>query len=295
MCGIVQHVSCLGTPEQNRVAERKHQLSSEFAMKDLGPLNYFLGVQVSHFAGGLFLSQHKYAKEILAKASMTDCKPIGTPLAQKHHLQLEGGSLVDATNYRSIVGALQYLTLTRPNLTHVVNLVCQFLHQPALLIFKLSSVFYDIYRAIVFIWVLIVFLGPQRNKLRSPGLAPKLNISPWPLHAAAELTWLTYLLCDLGLSSHSSPVLFCDNTSALHMTVNPVFHARTKHIELDYHFVREKVAAGALTTRYVPSQSQIADLFTKAISKDVFHHFRSKLGVLPPPPSSLRGTDKEIF
>jgi hypothetical protein len=106
------------------------KLSSEFAMKDLGPLNYFLGVQVSHFGGGLFLSQHKYAKEILAKASMTDCKPIGTPLAQKHHLQLEGGPLVDATNYRSIVGALQYLTLTRPDLTHAVNLVCQFMHQP---------------------------------------------------------------------------------------------------------------------------------------------------------------------
>uniref|UniRef100_A0A2N9HMZ2 Integrase catalytic domain-containing protein n=1 Tax=Fagus sylvatica TaxID=28930 RepID=A0A2N9HMZ2_FAGSY len=215
------------------------KLSSEFAMKDLGPLNYFL-------------------------ASMTDCKPIGTPLAQKHHLQLEGGPLVDATNYRSIVGALQYLTLTRPDLTHAVNLV------------------------------LIAFLGPQRNTLRFPGLALKLNIAPWPL-LLLNSPGSTYLLRDLGLSSHSSPVLFCDNTSALHMTVNPVFHARTKHIELDYHFVREKVAAGALTTRYVPSQSQIADLFTKAVSKDVFHRFRSKLGVLPPPPSSLRGTDKEIF
>ena len=78
------------------------------------------------------------------------------------------------------------------------------------------------------------------------------------------------------------------------MTVNHVFHARTKHIELDFHFVREKVTAGALTTRYVPSQSQIADLFTKAVSKDSFHKFRLKLGVLPPPPPSLRGTDKEV-
>ena len=84
--------------------------------------------------------------------------------------------------------------------------------------------------------------------------------------AAAELTWLTYLWCDLGLSTHSSPILFYDNTSALHMTINPMFHARTKHIELDYHFVHEKVTTGALTTQYVPSQSQIADLFTKAIS-----------------------------
>uniref|UniRef100_A0A2N9G068 Integrase catalytic domain-containing protein n=1 Tax=Fagus sylvatica TaxID=28930 RepID=A0A2N9G068_FAGSY len=113
------------------------KLSSEFSMKDLGPLHYFLGIQVSHFSDGIFLSQQKYAREILAKASMADCKPIGTPLAQKHRLQLEGGPLVDATNYRSIVGALQYLTLTRPDLTHVVNLVCQFMHQPRL--FTLSG------------------------------------------------------------------------------------------------------------------------------------------------------------
>jgi hypothetical protein len=73
--------------------------------------------------------------------------------------------------------------------------------------------------------------------------------------ATAELTWITYLLRDLGIFPSTPPVLFCDNTSALHMTVNPVFHARTKHIELDFHFVLEKVAAGALTTRYVPSQS----------------------------------------
>uniref|UniRef100_A0A2N9FN63 Reverse transcriptase Ty1/copia-type domain-containing protein n=1 Tax=Fagus sylvatica TaxID=28930 RepID=A0A2N9FN63_FAGSY len=233
---------------------------------------------VSHFSDGIFLSQQKYAREILAKASMTDCKPIGTPLAQKHRLQLEGGPLVDATNYRSIVGALQYLTVD-----------------------SRSNAFYGIFKTLVVpllviasIWVLIVFRGLLRNKLQSLDLVLRPNIGPWPL-LQLNSPWLTYLLHDLGISLSTPPVLFCDNTSALHMTVNPVFHARTKHIELDFHFVREKVAAGALTTRYVPSQSQIADLFTKAVSKDVFHRFRHKLGVLPPPPSSLRGTDKEIF
>uniref|UniRef100_A0A2N9FTS7 Uncharacterized protein n=1 Tax=Fagus sylvatica TaxID=28930 RepID=A0A2N9FTS7_FAGSY len=257
------------------------KLSSKFAMKDLGPLNYFLGVQVSHFGGSLFLSQHKYAKKILAKASMTDCKPIGTPLAQKHHLQLEVGLLVDATNYRSIMGAIQYLTLTRPDLTHAVNLAgcpdtCH------------STTGYCIYlgaNCISWASKKQVTISQSSAEAEYRGMAS----------ATAELTWLTYLLRDLGLSSHSSPILFCDNTSTLHMAVNPVFHARTKHIELDFHFVHENVALGALTTRYVPSQSQIADLFTKAVSKDVFHRFHSKLGVLPPPSSNLWGTDKEIF
>ena len=101
-----------------------------------------------------------------------------------------------------------------------------------------------------------------------------------------------YLLRDIGLNLSAPSVLFCDNTSALHMTVNPVFHARTKHIKLDVHFVREKVVASALVTRFVPSHLQLADIFTKALPKASFHGLRIKLGVVPPPPSSLRGSDR---
>ena len=71
--------------------------------------------------------------------------------------------------------------------------------------------------------------------------------------ATAEIIWITFLLRDIGIKLDTAPQLFCDNKSALHMTINPVFHARSKHIEIDYHFVREKVALGALITRYVPS------------------------------------------
>lgn len=81
-------------------------------MKDLGPLHYFLGIEVTYFDGGLLLSQTKYALELLTKTHMQDCKSINTPLAQKHDLHLSNAPLVDETHYRSIVGALQYLTLT---------------------------------------------------------------------------------------------------------------------------------------------------------------------------------------
>ncbi len=97
-------------------------------MKDLGPLHYFLGIEVLPFSGGLFLSQQKYAYDLLAHSSMTSCNPIGTPLAQKHNLRRADPILVDATNYRSIVGTLQYITLTSLDLTHAINLVCQFMH-----------------------------------------------------------------------------------------------------------------------------------------------------------------------
>lgn len=98
--------------------------------------------------------------------------------------------------------------------------------------------------------------------------------------ATAELIWLTFILKDLGVYLSKTPVLFCDNLSALNMTINPVFHARTKHIELDYHFVREKVAQGHLVTKFVNSANQFADVFTKALPKQLFSMFLNKLGLI---------------
>jgi hypothetical protein len=108
-------------------------LRSEFALKDLGELHYFLGVQAPKVDGGLSLSQEKYASKILAKAGMQRCKPVKTPLVTSEKLTLGGGTPLineEAMKYRSLVGGLQYLTLTRPDVSFAVNKVCQFLHAP---------------------------------------------------------------------------------------------------------------------------------------------------------------------
>lgn len=97
---------------------------------------------------------------------------------------------------------------------------------------------------------------------------------------ACELQWLKHLLTDLGIPHISPMTMFCDNQAALHISQNPVFHERTKHIELDCHFVREKIQAKLLITRYIPSSSQIADIFTKPLGKDAFLRLVGKLGVL---------------
>lgn len=108
-------------------------LSTDFALKDLGNLHYFLGIEVKKHDDGLHLSQEKYATDLVKRADLQGCKPSPTPLSSSEKLSLTEGtplSKEDNTKYRSLVGALQYLTLTRPDISFAVNKVCQFLHAP---------------------------------------------------------------------------------------------------------------------------------------------------------------------
>jgi histone deacetylase 1/2 len=108
-------------------------LGEDFALKDLGDLHFFLGIEVKKTPDGLLLSQEKYATDLLSRVGMTKCTTCPTPLSSIDKLSLTDGTLLgaeDSTQYRSIVGALQYLTLTRPDLSFAVNKICQFLHAP---------------------------------------------------------------------------------------------------------------------------------------------------------------------
>ena len=96
-------------------------------------------------------------------------------------------------------------------------------------------------------------------------------------NTTTELTWMSFILKDLHIPLASTPTLYCDNTSALHMTINPMFHAHSKHIELDYHFVRERVALRLLVTQHISTEKQVVDLFTKPMSKVALSNFRTKL------------------
>lgn len=106
-------------------------LSSEFAMKDLSPLIYFLGIAVTRHESGLFLSQRKYAEKIIERAGMTSCKPVATPVDTQGKLSATSGSPYEnPSHYRSLAGALQYLTITRQEIAYAVQQVCLHMHDP---------------------------------------------------------------------------------------------------------------------------------------------------------------------
>jgi hypothetical protein len=280
------------------------QLSKDFALKDLGDLNFFLGIEVKRTNDGIILTQEKYASDLLKKTSMADCKGVVTPLAVNDKLSVHTGTPlgpVDETQYRRIVGALQYLTLTRPDIAFAVNKVCQYLYSPTmdhwvavkwirrylkhsikigLKICKSNSRLVSGFSNADWAGCLddrrsmggfAIFLGSNlvsRSARKQPTVSRSSIEEEYKIiaNAMAEIMWIQTLLQELGISTPQAAKLWCDNIGAKYLSANPIFHARTKHIEVDYHFVRERVTRKLLEIDFVPSRDQVVDGFTKALS-----------------------------
>ena len=291
-------------------------LANRFSLKDLGTLSYFLGVEVLPHTNGLFLSQSKYILDIIHKANMTDCKPTNTPMSSSANPTInDGAPISNPTDYRSIVGALQYLSLTRPDVAFAVNKLSQFMHCPTdthwialkrllrylhgtndngLLIRRNSPLhlhaFTDAdwagdkltYRSTT---GYVVYLGSNPiawNSKRQPTLARSSTEAEFRAVASTttEMQWLISLLHELGFKSTTLPTIFCDNLSATNYSANPIFHSRMKHLALDFHFVREKVQDGSIRVTHINGDDQLADALTKPLSSQRFHTLTSKIGLI---------------
>lgn len=293
------------------------QLAAKFSIKDLGELSYFLGVEVLHSPDGMLLSQRKYMQDLLDRTHMSKTKVAKSPMATSPVLSaFFGTALSDASEYRSVVGSLQYLSLTRPDIAFVVNRLCEFMQRPTsdhwiavkrvlrylrgtldlgLFLRRCSS--FQVHAFSNAGWTgnpdnrssvsaNIVFLGPnavswsskkQLTIARSSTEAEYRSIAS----TAAELVWIQSLLQELGIKLPPSPPIYCDNIGATYLCHNLVFHSRMKHIALDFHFVRQKIQQGELRVSHVTSVDQLADALTKPLSAPRLLQLRCKIGVLP--------------
>ena len=235
------------------------KLNTQFATKDLGSLNYFLGLEATSTIDGLFLSQLKYARDILTRAQLLDNKPVHTPMVVSQHLSSDGPLFSYPTLYRSLVGALQYLTITRPDITHVVNSVNQFLHSPTedhflaikrILRYVKGTLHFGLtFHPSAALGALVAYFDADwaecpdtRRSTSGYSIYLSDNLVSWSAkkqptvsHSSCEseyraltltvteLLWLMHLLQDLRISLPQQPLLLCDNKSAIFLQLQPRF------------------------------------------------------------------------
>ncbi|GJY05638.1 ribonuclease H-like domain-containing protein [Tanacetum coccineum] len=285
-------------------------LHQEFSMIDLGSFNYFLGISVTRDSLGMFLSQKKYAVEILDSAHMVNCNYSRTPVDTESKHGGDGDPVSDPTLYRSLAGSLQYLTFTRLDISYVVHKVCLYMHDPRephlsalkrILRYVCDTLDYGLQLFSSSTTNLVaysdancagcpttrhltsgysMFLGNnllscsskhQPTLSRSSAEAEYHGVA----NAVTNTCWLSNLLRELHSPLSFATLVYCDNVSAVYLSCTPVQHQRTKHIEIDIHFVRDLVAAGQVRVLHVPSRYQFADIFTKGLPSALFEEFRS--------------------
>ncbi|PKU65364.1 Retrovirus-related Pol polyprotein from transposon TNT 1-94 [Dendrobium catenatum] len=290
------------------------QLQSQFALKQLGNISLFLGIQVLQSTSGYFLSQKHYASKLIIDAGFENCKPAPTPIAPESQ---KTGKISppfhDPTLYRRLAGSLQYLSITRPDIAFATNRVCQHMQQPTdqdfkalkrLLRYIKGTLSYGLPISVGSLelhsysdadWAsdssdrksisgFCTFLGPnliswtvkkQTTVAKSSTEAEYRSLSA----ATSEVIWLRRLAAELHLPQPYPTTIHCDNTSAIAIAKNPVFHARTKHIEIDYHFIRQQISTGEIKLVHISSKDQVADIFTKPFSLTRFIDLRNKLTI----------------
>jgi hypothetical protein len=270
----------------SHIASVIHQLQQVFKLKDLGNLHFFLGIQAVRSSQGFHLRQSKYISDLLTRSKMLGAKPYSSPCLAGSKLSNADGdplSPTDITTYCQTVGALQYCTFTRPDIAFSVNQLCQHMHHPSTLHWTAAKRVLRYLKGTID-YGLWYTKGPltlqafndsdwagnpdDRHSTTGIGIVLGSSLISWKAKkqstvarsstkaeyrtmalATADLFWLRMLFKDLGIPLFSTPRLWCDNIGALALASNPVYHARTKHIEIDYHFNREKVLNGDISIK----------------------------------------------
>ncbi|GJY28679.1 retrovirus-related pol polyprotein from transposon TNT 1-94 [Tanacetum coccineum] len=270
--------------DKSLINHLKISLHTKFSIKDLGSLHYYLGIEFLRNKDSLALTQRKYALDLVTYAGLLDTKPSATPLDPNKKLTPDNGALLsDPSFYKALVGKLLYLTITRPDLAFATQALSQFLQQPRATHMKallkvIKYVKLSMGQGLIF---------PARNNLHLIAYCDSDWAScPFTRRSVTDttckVTWIQCLLKEFQVNVPAPILMMCDNASSIALASNPVHHARSKHIKIDCHFVRDKVKAGYILPQYISTKNQLADILTKGLNRPLHYNCLTKLGMCNP-------------
>ncbi|XP_057749111.1 retrovirus-related Pol polyprotein from transposon RE1 isoform X1 [Arachis stenosperma] len=293
----------------------KEKLAKAFEIKELGSLKYFLGIEFARSKEGIFMNQRKYILDLLKETGLLGCKAAETPIEPNLKLKpAEPENVMDKGRYQRLVGRLIYLSHTRPDIAFAVSMVSQFMHSPGQehmdAVFRIlrylkgspgKGLLYKKHGHLqVEAYTDADWAGNVMDRRSTSGYCTFVggNLVSWRskkqsvvarssaeaefravAHGICEALWVEKILQELKVSISPPMRLYCDNKSAISISHNPVLHDRTKHVEVDKHFIREKIERGQICISYVPTTEQLADVLTKGLPKKTFDSIISKLSM----------------
>jgi hypothetical protein len=287
-----------------RISEIRRMLADQFEIKDLGDVKHCLGVEFSQVDGQVTMHQRGYVADVLERFGMSECKPVGTPVDLGTKLKTNGEQTEEDLKlpYRELVGALTYLaTTTRPDISFAVSCLGQFNNcykeehwKAAKRVLRYlkgtmgMGLTYGSNAEPIKGFVDADWGSCPENRRSYTGFVFLLNGGPvsWDSkkqktvalstteaeymalsECVKEAIYLQRFLRELGFDKNAELVIFCDNRSCLKLAENPTFHARSKHIDIRHHFVRDALQDKKVSVAYVPTNGQVADFLTKGLAR----------------------------
>ncbi|KAH9735190.1 hypothetical protein KPL71_017659 [Citrus sinensis] len=293
----------------------KKSIMLEFDMTDLGLLHYFLGLEVIQSDAGNFICQKKYVEEILERFQMKNCNSVTTPIEKGLKLVKDpAGRIVDSTLYKQIVGSLMYLTATRPDIMHAVSSISRYMERPKedhllavkrILRYLRGTAEFGLFykkgkKSYLYGFADSDYAGDLDDRRSTSGYVfmfgsaaiswsskkqPIVTLSTTEAEfvaaasCACQALWLRNILHELQFKQPESTQIFCDNSSTIKLSKNPVLHGKCKHIDVRYHFLRDLTKNEVIDLVYCRSEDQVADIFTKPLKLASFFKLRKSLGV----------------
>ncbi|GJU31685.1 ribonuclease H-like domain, reverse transcriptase, RNA-dependent DNA polymerase [Tanacetum coccineum] len=306
-----------GSTKSSMVKDFEDLMQKEFKMSSMGELTFFLGLQVKQSNGGIFLSQDKYVKDILNKFDFRTIKPASTPIeAHKSLGKDEEGEDVDVHLYRSMIGCLMYLTASRPDIMFAVCLCARFQVTPKVShLHAVKRIFrYLKHQPNLGLWYpkdspfhLEAFsdsdyAGDNHDRRSTSGGCQYLGrrLVSWQCKkqtivaissteaeyvaaasCCAQVLWMQNQLLDYGFNFMNTEI-HIDNESTICIVKNPVFHSKTKHIQIRHHFIRDCYEQRLINVVKVHTDDNVADLLTKGFDLARFNFLVVTIGMMNP-------------